>query len=145
MDDRLDILEVLNRYLHAVDTGDITGIEACFTPDAQAEYSGRHVGDTGAEIAGYLAKAGIATGQAWRASTHALANWRIDVDGDRATASTLVEAMLADSPRGSGQIRRRGLNYADELVRGIDGCWRIHRRKHRLLWHHAVEDGAMPD
>jgi hypothetical protein len=144
MDDRLAILEVLNRYLHAVDTGDIAGVEACFTPDASADYSGVHVGDTAAEIAGYLERAGIGSGRAWRASTHALANWRIDIDGDRAKASTMVEAMLADSPRGSGQIRRRGLNYADELTRGADGLWRIRRRVHRLLWHHVAEDAPMP-
>ena len=146
MSAELEILSVLNQYLHAIDTRNLDEIRDCFTEDASAIYAGE-VGaqDTRAEIVRAIERAGAVSQTVWGASMHALANWRIQITGEAtAQSSTIVEAVLVDLPRGSGKGVRRGLRYSDSLVKTAEG-WRIKERRHELLWSCAFEAASIAD
>lgn len=129
----LPVLKVLNGYLHALDAGEAAAAADCFEEDAHADYDGAPPLQSRAEILAFLLDSGVSSRARWAASTHSLANWRIEFDGADALADCMVEAVLADTPRGSGRIVRRGLRYQDELV-FREGSWLIRRRRHSLLW-----------
>jgi len=139
-----EILAVLNRYLHGVDTRDRDKVAACFTEDAEAAYHG----DTGGcrsrdEILNLIDKAGAFSGAHVGASMHALGSWAIELrDGVSARSSSMVEAVHVDLPRGSGRGVRRGLRYTDEF-RKTDAGWLICRRRHQLLWSYPVENATL--
>ena len=146
MSAELEILDVLNRYLHAIDTRRLDEVRDCFTDDATATYAG-DVGaqNTRADIVGAIERAGAASQAVWGASMHALANWRIHVTSETtAVSSTIVEAVLVDVPRGSGRGVRRGLRYTDTLVKTSEG-WRIKERRHELLWSYAFEAASIAE
>ena len=144
MSAEFEILTVLNRYLHAIDTRNLDGIRDCFAEDASAIYSGE-VGaqNTRAEIVRAIERAGAVSQDVWGASMHALANWHIQVTSETtAQSSIMVEAVLADAPRGSGKGVRRGLRYTDKLVKTPDG-WRIRARRHELIWSCPFEGASV--
>ena len=68
-------------------------------------------------------------------TSHTPASQTITIDGDAATADTLVTAVLvlADGP-----VAVRGLRYRDDLIRTEDG-WRISLRRHSVLWQYDAE------
>jgi len=139
-----EILTVLSRYLHAIDTRDAVAVGECFAVQARATYAGPGEAESREQIVKMLGEAGAFGDQKWGSSMHALANWRIELTGtDEARSSIIVEAVLADMPRGSGRAQRRGLCYTDELKRQ-DGVWRITARRHQLLWSHPVEGAVIP-
>ena len=138
-----EILAVLNRYLHGVDTRDRAQVAACFTEDAEAFYHGADARRSRAEILDLLDEAGAFSGAQVGASIHALASWSIDVmDAASAVSSSMVEAVHVDLPRGTGQGVRRGLRYTDELRRTSTG-WLICRRRHELLWSYPLEGATL--
>ena len=63
-------------------------------------------------------------------SLHRLSNFVINIDGDRATARTYVDALVF-GPGGLGGAHAIGY-YDDELVRRPDG-WQITRRCHTSI------------
>ena len=138
-----EILAVLNRYLHGVDTRDRDQVGACFTEDAQAAYHGDAGRRSRDEILQLLDEAGAFSGALAGASLHALGSWSIALrDGSSAASSSMVEAVHLDLPRGSGRGVRRGLRYTDEF-RKTDEGWRICRRRHELLWSYPVETATL--
>ena len=146
MSAELEILRVLNQYLHAIDTRNLDEIRDCFAEDASAIYAGA-VGaqDTRAEIVQAIERTGAVSQTVWGASMHALANWRIQITSETtAESSTIVEAVLVDLPRGSGKGVRRGLRYTDRLAKTSEG-WRITARRHELLWSCAFEAASVAE
>lgn len=117
------IRDVLIRYATAIDTKDWLLFRTCFTSDAATDY-----GDIGrwSDIDGITAFMEVSH-QGFRATNHMLSNFVIDVDGNRARATTYVHAVLAFDRPEAGSIDAVG-RYEDSLVRREDG-WRIARRR----------------
>jgi len=130
------ITDVLVRYATGIDTKDWALFRTCFTDDVQADY-GDGVGSwTGVDsITEYMTVM-----HADMVDTkHRLTNFVIDVDGDSATASTYVHAVLVVTHDPLTWYEPVG-RYVDRLVRTADG-WRIsHRRYHstRMLSSHPL-------
>ena len=118
--DKLEILELLNRYILSIDTHDDAQFADNFHDDAI-----------------YVSPFGTATGREQILATihtwhqggitagkrHMIGAWRIDVAGDRATSYSsywVVHAKDGTSIVASG-------DYTDELLKK-DGVWKLQRR-----------------
>lgn len=113
------IVDLLNRYATGIDRRDWDLFRTCFTPDVVCDY-----GDIGQwngveEITAFMQE--VHTGP----SMHRLTNYVIDIDGDRATARTYVQALVLGPDSQSG-VDAIGY-YDDVLVRSEDD-WRIASR-----------------
>jgi hypothetical protein len=125
--DRIEIDDLLIRYTVAIDTKDWELLDTVFTPDAVVDYttSGGVKGDY-PEVRAWLAKA-LAP---FEMTQHLISNSVVRVDGDAATARTMVF-----NPMGTDD----GNWYDDKLVRTPEG-WRIAER----FEEQAFFDGALP-
>ncbi|HEV8296259.1 MAG TPA: nuclear transport factor 2 family protein [Acidimicrobiales bacterium] len=121
------IERLLIDYADALDARDFPRVAACFTPGARATYSGKEL-EPGVDSIIELVR-GL---ERFAATTHQVGNIRVDLDGDRATATSAAVAWLvsADDPP---VLLARGLRYEDRLVRTESG-WRIDVRVHRARW-----------
>jgi hypothetical protein len=127
-EDRVEIVELLVRYAHCCDDRDFAGAGACFTPDAQAEYSGVRLPRGVEHIVAHLQPlANLALTQ------HMVGSVSVRLDGDAATARSYAVAHLVRATADGHDVVHRGLCYDDRLVRTSDG-WRISDRRHRVLW-----------
>jgi 3-phenylpropionate/cinnamic acid dioxygenase small subunit len=125
--DRELITDVLVRYATGIDTRDWALFRTCFTDDVHADY--------GADVGEWHDVDAITTymevmHQDMRDTKHMLSNFAIDVDGDIATASTYVHAVLVvtdEPPLWYEPVGR----YVDRLVHTDDG-WRISERTFHL-------------
>jgi 3-phenylpropionate/cinnamic acid dioxygenase small subunit len=130
------ITDVLVRYATGIDTKDWALFRTCFTNDMQADY-GDAVGswtdvDAITEYMTVMHAEMVDT-------KHRLTNFVIDVDGDSATASTYVHAVLVVTNDPLTWYEPVG-RYEDRLVRTSEG-WRIsHRVYHstRMLSSHPL-------
>jgi SnoaL-like domain len=66
----------------------------------------------------------------YNATNHSLSNARITVDGENATARSLVIATLHRGVEGEGRVQVRAIDYLDQLVK-VDGEWKIANRLHK--------------
>ena len=73
------------------------------------------------------------------ASTHALGNIDIAIEGDR--ARSVINAVVHVLTAPGGTVLNRGLRYTDTWVRQ-GGRWLIAERIHKLRWHydHPAKD-----
>lgn len=124
-DDLSLIQQVLVRYANAIDELDFDALATVFTPDARASYGGGPWLEGLAAIVDYVSPL-----HSFAASFHLMGNMQIDVDGDRARATTrsLTHLIAAD-----GVLHARALRYRDQLIRTSDG-WRITERVHTAQW-----------
>ena len=132
LSDRAEILDVVHRYAWALDSGDWDALDTCFTADAFLDYSSNPAGRAGpyTEIKAWLQKSLAA----FVVMQHLMANTEVTLDGDRATARTmLVNPMGARTREGPPHYFAIGGRYDDEFVRTVDG-WKIARRVESLLW-----------
>lgn len=118
--DKLEILELLNRYILAIDTHDDAEFANNFHDDAT-----------------YVSPFGTASGREqilatihqWHAGgitagkRHMIGAWRIDVDGDRATSSSSYWVLNA---KDGTTIVASGA-YSDELTKK-HGVWKLQKR-----------------
>lgn len=131
--DERAIERLLVRYASAVDERDLPGFDEVFVADATAYY-----GFSG-NISGRAAIVDLvrATAEKCSGSQHLIGNFRINVEGDRATAKSSLQAILV----GTGAYRDRHLTlwgeYRDRLERRPEG-WRIVHRE--LVTLHATGD-----
>ena len=126
--DRDAIRELLARYARALDERDWEALAACFTPDAQAEYSGVVLEPGVAAIVRHVEQlAGIP------ASTHLVGNVLIRLRGDEADVDSQAVVHLVLEQGSRARVRVRGLFYSD-VVRRVAGEWRIADRRHRADW-----------
>jgi ketosteroid isomerase-like protein len=124
-DDLSLIQQVLVRYANAIDELDFGALATVFTPDARASYGGGPWLDGVDAIIEYISP--LST---FAASFHFMGNMQIDVNGDRARATTRSLTHLIAS---DGVLHARALRYRDQLVRTPDG-WRISERVHTAQW-----------
>jgi uncharacterized protein (TIGR02246 family) len=120
--DRLEIRDVLERYMRANDDGDADTLAELFTTDATFQifgtvYSGREA------IRAVFAGAFVSPPRPWTVEGNLLV---IDVDADRATAEIDFQVVGRDVD-GRGVFHLLG-RYRDRLRRDDDGRWRIECR-----------------
>ncbi|MGI9292860.1 MAG: nuclear transport factor 2 family protein [Pseudomonadales bacterium] len=123
--DRMEINNLLIDYCGAVDARDIDAFDRLFTTDAYIDYTalGGIKGNL-QEIKAYLKKA-LAL---FSNSQHLIANSRVWIDGDEATARTICHnPMQLTQDDSSEYVMFFGLWYIDKLVRTEDG-WRFKER-----------------
>jgi len=135
--DRIEIDDLLIRYTVAIDTKDWELLDTVFTPDAVVDYttSGGIKGDY-PEVRAWLAKALAA----FEMTQHLISNSVVRVDGDTATARTMVfNPMGTNDGKGGLDLFYVGAWYDDKLVRTPEG-WRIAER----FEEQAFLDGALP-
>lgn len=123
--DRIEIDDLLIRYTVAIDEKDWELLDTVYTPDAKIDYteSGGIKGEY-PEVRAWLAKA-LAP---FVMTQHLVSNSVVNLDGDTATARTMVfNPMGTDDGKGGLNIFHVGGWYRDKLVRTDDG-WRIAER-----------------
>ncbi|WP_077035058.1 nuclear transport factor 2 family protein [Pelomonas sp. KK5] len=127
--DKLDILEIINRYGVAVDSHDWDLLDQVFTPDLHADF-----GPAGAV---WRSRDAIKFGFKDFCETldnhlHVMSGACIHLDGDKAYALTYGEWILSrDAAPGGRDWVGRGW-YDDEIIRTPKG-WRIASRVCRLM------------
>jgi hypothetical protein len=128
--DRLAITDVLYQYATALDTRDWDLLRACFTADGVADYLEFGGVNEGREAIVKLC-GGVLSGL--DASQHLIANPRVTLDGDRATATCYFQAQhFLASPAG-GNTYLVGGSYEDRFVRTAEG-WQIAYRTLHCSW-----------
>jgi ketosteroid isomerase-like protein len=127
-DDLIAIEQLLNRYCHRLDRGDVRGVMALFTDDAvlvpEYEGSGEHKGRAAVET--WYTRYADTVVAATRGLRHKISNAMIEVDGDRATSVCYLDADSVNPDTGRRTLV--GGRYEDELRRD-GGTWRISRRR----------------
>jgi len=121
--DVLEIRAVIDRYATAVDRRDWELARTCFTEDCTADY-GRSGSWAGREV---LVTALDDMHRDLGPTMHRITNHDVQVDGDTATATSYLDAMLQVEHRGFDLLHVLG-RYSDLLVRTEDG-WRISVRR----------------
>jgi SnoaL-like domain len=133
MDDRAEIIEIINLYALAIDAQRWDLFDRIFTPDCAVDY-GSAARWQGLEVF----KQDFAAFHApFDATQHMMANHQVRIEGDRAWALTygswrLVRHAAADLGTGGPLWDGTGW-YDDELVRSPQG-WRIANRMCKVVW-----------
>jgi ketosteroid isomerase-like protein len=144
--DRAEIENLSNKYMVAVDAGDIETVMSTWADDGRLEWVGG-VENGKEEIRAAMSNFGgaryeaVPEGATARQRTrHQIINHVIDVDGDTATTTAYWFAMTNRTPQGDVQLLYMG-HYEDLLVR-VNGKWLFKTRKvynesrdNRLLWY----------
>jgi 3-phenylpropionate/cinnamic acid dioxygenase small subunit len=123
--DRIEIDDLLIRYTVAIDTKDWELLDTVYTPDAKIDYTtSGGIKSEYPEVRAWLAKA-LAP---FTMTQHLISNSVVQIDGDTATARTMVfNPMGTDDGKGGLELFYVGAWYDDKLVRTEDG-WRIAER-----------------
>ena len=121
--DRDEIRDVLVRYATAIDTRNWALFRTCFTENASTDY-----GDVGAwsDVDG-ITSFMEATHRLFGNTNHMLSNFVVNVDGDRARATSYVHVVLAFARDPEKWVDSVG-RYEDTLVRNSAG-WQIAERR----------------
>jgi len=131
-DDRAEIENLSNRYMVAVDAGDIDTVMSTWADDGVLEWvNGVEHGKAAIRKAmsnfGGARKVDIPEGATSRPRTHhQIINHVIDVHGDKATTIAYWFAMTNSTPQKDVQLLYFG-HYEDELAR-VNGHWLFKRR-----------------
>ncbi len=131
-DDRAEIENLSNRYMIAVDAGDIDTVMTTWADDGVLEWvNGTEHGKAAIRKAmsnfGGARKVDIPEGATSRQRTHhQIINHVIDVNGDTAKTIAYWFAMTNNTPQKDVQLLYFG-HYEDELVR-VKGKWLFKRR-----------------
>ncbi|MBY0399973.1 nuclear transport factor 2 family protein, partial [Myxococcota bacterium] len=117
--DRVELTELLHRYAHAIDSGNLALLAEVFTTDATVDF-----GSVDQYVEGESVVKGIAAIRAWFEKAlapfpgvlHFMTNHRIELEGDEARTETLMQVL---------HISMGGI-YRGHAVRTKDG-WRLDR------------------
>ena len=132
-DDRAEIENLSNRYMVAVDAGDIETVMATWAEDGELDWVG---GVEKGKAAIRKAMSGFGGGRhinipegatSHPRTRHQIINHVIDVNGNTAKTIAYWFALTNDTPQKDVQLLYFG-HYEDELVKR-NGQWLIHRRK----------------
>ncbi|HWP66843.1 MAG TPA: nuclear transport factor 2 family protein [Candidatus Limnocylindria bacterium] len=125
--DRQAIRDLVTRYACAVDRRDFDAVAACFTPDAETDYT-----FFAGPIAEVLEKIRAGVG-GFAMTMHVLGNHLAEVRGDTATSETYAVCYHRRPGVPDGAQLVVAMRYLDELVRTPAG-WRIRRRRATVEW-----------
>lgn len=121
-EDRFEIIAVLDCYAECLDTRDWNGLAEVFTGDVDMDFGAwNKVGRDAvvATIRSYLDGCGP--------TQHLLGNYRIVLDGDRASSRCYCRAMHFGKGQHEGKTYEAWIEYSDEFVRTSAG-WRSGKR-----------------
>jgi hypothetical protein len=121
VEDRLDILDLMARYSHAQDEGDVEAFIACYVADPVLDVTYKTVEGAAAlrEFAEYFAAKPGRPG--WQ---HHITSSVIDGDSERCTVKSHLLFIVRDPQEGS-KVSGHATYYDDCLKQ--DGRWRIAR------------------
>ncbi len=132
-DDRAEIENLSNKYMVAVDAGDIETVMSTWHEDGVLEWvfgveHGKEAIRKAMSNFGGARRVDIPEGATSRPRTrHQIINHVIDVDGDTARTTAYWFALTNNTPQGDVQLLYMG-HYEDVLVR-VDGRWLFKQRK----------------
>ncbi|MEL7480419.1 MAG: nuclear transport factor 2 family protein [Pseudomonadota bacterium] len=132
LSDRIEIQDLLTRYCHAIDQRNWDALDDIFTPDAHIDYTA-----TGG-IAGQLTEIKPFLESAiplFKSIQHFVTNPLLEIDGDRATARSLLLNPCTMARENGDHTLFIGAWYVDELMRQPDG-WRISSRRQEKSFFH---------
>jgi len=121
-DDRFAIIATLDCYSECLDTRDWDRLSEVFTHDVDMDFGAWHqqgLATVTKTIRGYLDGCGP--------SQHLLGNYRIELDGDRATSRCYCRVMHMGKGEHEGKTYETWIEYRDELIR-TDAGWRSQKR-----------------
>jgi hypothetical protein len=121
-DDRFAIIAVLDRYSECLDTRNWAGLSDVFTEDVDMDFGvwkATSLDEVRQNIRSFLDGCGP--------SQHLLGNYRIELDGDRASSRCYCRVMHFGKGEHEGKTFESWIEYADELVRTQKG-WRSCKR-----------------
>ena len=129
LQDKQEITELCYRYGLTLDNRDWTGLDALFTPDADAFYLDlppshgyQAIEDTCRSALGPLS-----------ATQHLISNVVVRLDGDRAESTCYLQAQHVKTGTPGGDNFIIAGRYDDQLIRTSDG-WRFRERRLTLIW-----------
>jgi ketosteroid isomerase-like protein len=125
--DRHEIRDLVTRYACAVDRRDFDAVGACFTPDAETDYT--YFKGPIREVLEKI-RAGV---NGFAMTMHVLGNHLAEVHGDAATSETYAVCYHRRPGVPDGAQLVVAMRYLDDLVRTPDG-WRIRRRRATVEW-----------
>jgi ketosteroid isomerase-like protein len=132
-DERIRVIEVISRYAHALDAGDVEAVLRCMTDDVSLSYNGGELRVEGKSNARQFFTEALAG-----PSTHLLGNYLLERHGNAVRASCSGVAFVT---RHAGKITARGLLYTFTCL--IEkGELSIESLEHRANWEYAVPGGS---
>lgn len=136
LSDHHEIQNLIAGYCDALDSRDWDAMDDIFTPDALVDYSatGGMKGNF-QEAKAYLDRA-LAQ---FKGSQHLVGLPVIKLDGDRATARTIVFNPMVIEHEGSEQVFFVGAWYIDTFTRTAEG-WRICERREECSFFHNLPE-----
>lgn len=135
--------QLVYRYADAIDACDVDRFLAVFTPEARLHIYHPDAEGPFADLAGHD-QLRIVTGRMrdmFAQTMHVMSNMLIEVDGDRASGTSLCTARHLTIDREASMNVM--LRYVDRFERS-DGAWKIADRQIRFLWseqHTAIDNG----
>lgn len=132
-DDRTRVIELISRYAHALDAGDVEAVLGCMTDDVALSYNGGELRVEGKSKARQFFAAAL-TGP----STHLLGNYLLERQGSAIRASSSGIAFVT---RHAGTVTVRGLLYRFTCLPDKRE-FRIESLQHRANWEYSVASGA---
>ena len=122
------IVQMIQRYAHAVDRRDWDTVQSCLEPDAVADYGAGAIAGSAAIVAEIER-----VESRFLATHHFLAAPLVTSQGSVVRASSSAIATHISGSAGATTYFRVGSRYDDVLRRDGDG-WRISRRTSEIFW-----------
>lgn len=129
--DRQAIHDLVTRYACAVDRRDFDAVAACFTPDADTDYT---FFEGPIDVVLEKIRAGVG---GFAMTMHVLGNHLAEIRGDEATSETYAVCYHRRPGASDGVDLVVAMRYLDDLVR-TPGGWRIRRRRATVEWQHGA-------
>jgi SnoaL-like domain len=136
--DKLQIAELLTRYLRSVDRGDVDTLRACYLPGATEDHGGLFAGPA----QDYVDSIAAALTHPRSRTSHNLTNLLIDLDGDVATAESYCVTFARIKADGQYYHSFTGARMIDRLERrdGEPRTWGIAHRQLVWDWNHDAPE-----
>lgn len=129
-EDRWQIQQLLASYCETADKHDWDAMDQVFTADTVGIYNGMEVVSLALLVS--QGKKNMTRDTVAR-TQHNVTNFRIDVDGDKATCTTNYYAVHYGAGQFKDQLYSMWGEYRDKLVRTANG-WRIARRDYTTFF-----------
>ncbi len=138
--DRLEIIDVSNRYATGCDLRDSEIYRSCFTDEIDTDFSSVGIGDKMKLSADAWVDIVINFMQNYEATQHIITNHSITINGDEATSIAYLQAQHLLS----GSLHTIGGYYTNKLKRTSKG-WRITDLKLTQTWTSLSDSSSKSD
>jgi SnoaL-like domain len=126
--DELAVAQLVATYASGIDRKDLALVLSCFEPGAYVN------GANGQGVCEEFYGAMFDQLADYPVSFHFVGNQRRSLDGDAGWTETYCTAYHFSDEAGTVEAGVFGTRYRDEVRRGDDGVWRIHRRDSTIDW-----------